>query len=118
MKRINDIKDFQKPCHICHFCPYGVMVEEYPLQELARQYARDHNMWVKFVKDDAIGHGHYEKCSKKDKDAHEDMDNAVRLVDDPYSCDVFGHDCPVYYLAESITERGMTREQTLKMEDN
>ena len=45
-----------KPCHNMGYCPYGQLVEEYPL-------------------------------SKSDR-----------------SCKVFGHDCPVFYLAEFITE--------------
>ena len=48
----------KKPCNKLGFCPYGQLVEEYPLKE------------------------------KVDK----------------VSCDVFGHDCPVFYMAEFIKE--------------
>jgi transposase-like protein len=47
-----------KPCELCNYCPYGQLVEEYPLR----------------------------KNSK-------------------YSCELFGHDCPVYYLAEFVEEK-------------
>lgn len=43
-----------KPCIACKFCPYGAMVEQFPINEER----------------------------------------------DDLSCDVFGHDCPVFYLAE------------------
>jgi hypothetical protein len=47
-----------KPCHKLGYCPYGVLVEEFPL---------------------------------KDKNKK--------------SCKVFGHDCPVFYVAEGNIER-------------
>ena len=48
----------EKPCHKLGYCPYGQLVEEFPL---------------------------------KDK-----RDNV--------SCKTFGHNCPVFYHAEEITE--------------
>jgi hypothetical protein len=48
--------EITKPCHELNFCPYGQLVEEYPL------------------------------------------DNSEM------SCQTFGHNCPVFYLAELITE--------------
>jgi len=47
-----------KPCHMTGFCPYGQLVEAFPLRE-----NRDY-----------------------------------------FSCNLFGHDCPVFYHAESVTE--------------
>ena len=51
------LKD-NKPCHFLSFCPYGQLVEEFPLTE---------------------------KPSK-------------------YNCKVFGHNCPVFYHAEPMSE--------------
>lgn len=51
-----DINKIEKPCHKCEFCPYGQLVEEFPL--------------------------------KRGK----------------YACKVFGHDCPVYYHGEHLSE--------------
>lgn len=48
----------EKLCHLLDYCPYGQLIEEYPIQE-----------------------------------------NESDL-----SCEVFGHDCPVYYQAENICE--------------
>ncbi len=45
-----------RPCHELGFCPYGKLVEEYP------------------------------------------------VTNKGLSCRVFGHDCPVYYLAEGLCE--------------
>jgi len=51
-------KRIKKPCKDCGYCPYGDLVEEYPL----------------------------------------------RQTNNKISCKRFGHDCPVYYLAEKVTE--------------
>jgi hypothetical protein len=48
----------EKPCHILDYCPYGPLVEDFPL------------------------------LRKKDK----------------MSCSVFGHQCPVFYSAESFVD--------------
>lgn len=45
-----------KPCWVLHFCPYGPLVEYYPITE------------------------------------------------SEFSCDVFGHDCPVFYNAEAFED--------------
>ncbi len=47
-----------KPCRICGFCPYGQLVEAFPLK------------------------------SKRNKE----------------SCEIFGHECPAFYLAEPMCE--------------
>jgi len=57
-KKIWKADKIKKPRHKLGFCPYGKLIEEFPLKE---------------------------KC-------------------DEYSCETFGHDCPVYYHAEGICE--------------
>jgi len=52
-----------KPCHMTGFCPYGQLVEAFPLRENK----------------------------------------------DYFSCNLFGHDCPVFYHAESVTENDIDR---------
>ena len=62
-----------KPCKYCGYCPYGQMVEMFPLEEETG----------------------------------------------PRSCEVFGHDCPVYYHAEPLAEddNTVTEEQCLKFDE-
>lgn len=48
-----------KPCKILGYCPYGILVEDFPLKE-----------------------------NRDDK-----------------SCNVFGHQCPVFYIAEGICNK-------------
>ena len=69
--RIHKADEIEKPCHECGFCPYGGLVEEYPL------------------------HPEYD---------HEKVNlNEVNL-NTGFNCLVFGHDCPVFYQGEFITE--------------
>jgi hypothetical protein len=51
-----------KPCHKLGYCPYGAMVEAFPLE-----------------------------------------------IKGELSCIVFGHDCPMYYNAEDLSEFGKKR---------
>jgi len=50
--------DIEKPCHYTGFCPYGQLVEEFPIKQERTEF----------------------------------------------SCNVFGHDCPVFYCAEPLSE--------------
>lgn len=102
MQRIHDASDITKPCYSCGFCPYGTIVEAYPLHVPEQEYAREHGMWVKF----SCG---WIPCAKEDPEATEDINTVIlqNLVDNPYSCQVFGHECPVYYNAEYVSEQEM-----------
>jgi hypothetical protein len=58
LKRGPEVK-WEKPCHKLGFCPYGSLVEEFPL----------------------------------------DTERPTMI-----SCEVFGHNCPVFYCAEDLSE--------------
>ena len=62
-KTIEENLKLGKPCHDLEYCPYGKLIEEFPLRP--------------------------ENRKKKLKNIE---------------CNTFGHDCPVYYMAENITE--------------
>jgi hypothetical protein len=105
--RLWKVGQIEKPCHKCGFCPYGQLVEEFPIYEKAKVYARKHNLWVKWIETPEGRYmGRWEKCDKNDPEKTEDLNVAVELVDDPYSCQVFGHNCPIYYCGEMVTEKG------------
>ena len=57
-KVITNNLDKEKPCHKLGYCPYGAIVEMFPL----------------------------------------------KIKSNKLSCKTFGHDCPMYYNAEDITE--------------
>ena len=98
---IHKPKDVEKPCHLCGYCPYGQLVEEFPIGEEETAYAIKHNKYVKWDKN---ANPKWVKCDKKDKGATPDLNWATGKVKAPYSCKVFGHNCPVYYHAEGFAE--------------
>jgi len=77
---------FGKPCHYTGFCPYGTLVEEFPLHQEATEYAIEHNILA--------------------EDGYPDLNKVIPEHPelDKYSCQVFGHDCPVFYMAEPLAE--------------
>lgn len=87
----------EKPCRKLGHCPYGQLVEEFPLHKKAEKFAIKNNKFVKFEK----GKG-WVTCYKKDKGACPDINWAFGKVKEPYSCNIFGHDCPVFYHAEKL----------------
>ena len=60
---LHDNLELEKPCHSLEYCPYGQLVEEFPLHPKGRE------------------------------------DDLKKI-----ECKTFGHDCPVYYHAEGMTE--------------
>jgi hypothetical protein len=62
-----------KPCHELNYCPYGVLVEYFPLN--------GHQAFFNGVKLDWI-----------------------KPREDAEPCHVFGHECPVYHVAENMKE--------------
>lgn len=110
-KRLHDEQGIEKPCHDLGYCPYGQLVEEFPLHEVARQHAIDSGRFTRWenretgllVEFPGNG-GSWSPCKAEDEGARPDLNWAAQEVDDPYSCKVFGHECPVYYHAEFLAE--------------
>ena len=76
-----------KPCHLLGWCPYGQLVEAFPLLEEAKEYASS-NEW--FTPDGFPDINRVLTCGE--------------FITPEYQCGVFGHDCPAYYLAEAMSE--------------
>jgi hypothetical protein len=96
-----------KPCWELKYCPYGPLVEEFPLHEDESAKAIEKGWYVKFVE----GRG-WEPCGKKDVGAEPDIN---RVFDEfgslnKHSCDIFGHVCPVFFVNEPLTETGELRK--------
>lgn len=103
--KVFKIKQVEKPCHCCGFCPYGQLVEEFPLGIEEEKYAIKHNKYVKWSNPKGFPEdGTWVSCPKTDKGASPDINWASNKVKNPYSCEVFGHECPVYYHAEGCAE--------------
>lgn len=93
--------EVDKPCHSCGFCPFGQLVEEFPLGLKEEAYAIKHNKYVKW---DENANPKWVSCDKNDKGASPDLNWAAGKVKNEISCEVFGHSCPVYYMAEPFSE--------------
>ena len=66
--------DIEKPCIKLRYCPYGQLVEEFPLHH-SEDYSHKE-------------HGEKLSCN---------LDNSDGLMQ-------FGHDCPVHYLMEYLSK--------------
>jgi hypothetical protein len=93
-----------KPCWELKYCPYGPLIEQFPLLEDESAKAEELGWYAKLVK----GKG-WIPCNKKDKGALPDINRVIgefgRLNEN--SCEIFGHICPVFFVNEPLTE---TRE--------
>lgn len=101
-----------KPCKLCGFCPYGQLVEDFPLPDIPRSEAIKHNNYMA----DALAKGVFDKpdpnnpylMTRDEAIAEIENFNPEDYPDNPpvdkMSCKVFGHHCPVYYHAELLAE--------------
>jgi hypothetical protein len=117
-------KDVIKPCKLCGFCPYGQLVEEYPLPPMTRAEMVDHIEYMK----KALSEGVFDEENKKNglplmtrKDAEEEIaefnpeDYPEEKDEDMerMSCSVFGHCCPVFYQMELFAEEDEVTEEEI-----
>lgn len=99
-----------KPCWELKYCPYGPLVEQFPLYEDEAEKAVELGWYVNFVE----GKG-WTPCSKNDIGATPDINRVFLKFGslNDHSCAVFGHICPVFFVNETLTEttelRGITR---------
>ncbi len=84
LKNIPNTK-FPKPCHQLGFCPYGPLVEEFPLHDRESEMALE----IGYVQDNG----------------EPDLNRYISEFGyDIVSCKAFGHACPVFYCGEDVTE--------------
>ena len=98
-----------KPCWELKYCPYGPLVEQFPLNEDESAKAEELGWYAKLVK----GKG-WVPCNKEDKGAIPDINRVIgefgRLNEN--SCELFGHICPVFLVNEPLTETSDFRKVT------
>lgn len=118
-----------KPCKLCGFCPYGQLVEEYPLPPMTRAEQID---WIENIKKKQA-EGVYDEENKKDGLPLMTREEAQKCIDefDPndypekpdeqmekMSCEVFGHCCPVFFQMELFAEEDGVTEEEMDLCDN
>ncbi|MFC1924581.1 HNH endonuclease [Chloroflexota bacterium] len=100
------IKNVCKPCWELKYCPYGPLVEDFPLLGPTRNEAIDHNNFL--IKQLELG-----VYNGKRKLIIEEMVQEFNPNNYPKkhpkcdlekACSVFGHLCPVFFVNEPFTE--------------
>lgn len=103
-----------KPCWEIHYCPYGPLVEDFPLPPMTRSEATEY--FTSRKKD--IESGIYNKDLKLKRRINKEVkdfnpqDYPARISKDilEKKCNVFGHMCPVFFVSEPFTESERARE--------
>ena len=105
------VKNVCKPCWELKYCPYGPLVESFPLLSPVRQEAIEHNSFLI----NQLKKGAY-KGKKKvmfEKEVQEFNPNDYPIKhsksDLEKECSVFGHFCPVFFVNEPFTETNERR---------
>jgi hypothetical protein len=95
-----------KPCWELKYCPYGPLVEQFPLPRIARQDGAEHNEFLKRqLKAGAYDPTHARAFSKQVKDfSASALPERIPEEEGFMSCHIFGHYCPVFFAAEPFTE--------------
>ena len=99
-------KSVCKPCWELKYCPYGPLVEDFPLLGPTRAEATEHNEFLK----EQLAAGAYDDERRevfKREVAEFDASKypvAHNRADVEKSCTIFGHMCPVFFVNEPFTE--------------
>ena len=105
----------RKPCWDLKYCPYGPLVEQFPLLPPGRNGATFHNEYLKScLKKGTIGvepdiKPMTEKTRKLFEHSVANFDPNNYPEETPaeisqWSCSIFGHICPVVFSAENVAE--------------
>lgn len=106
-----------KPCWELRYCPYGPLVEDFPLLPILRADAVKDNEYLQGSLDSGkLGNGKplntkRRRMFKKDIACFRPSDYPESIPDDitMMSCSVFGHICPVVFVNEAFTETSESR---------
>ncbi|MFA5843220.1 MAG: HNH endonuclease [Coriobacteriia bacterium] len=117
------VRDRMKPCWEIDFCPFGPLVEEYPLLpwtvEPVKSTHEELTQRIEEFSCDSCGRGDDVEAWVIDgwrgdieRLAPATEPETIPRVFLTASCKVFGHMCPVYFLAEKHTETDNIRSNT------
>lgn len=108
-----------KPCWELKYCPYGPLVEDSPLLPPTRARAVEHNEYLKeCLRTEVLASGEpLDDARRRLFEAEivefnpEDYPEEIPKEIDEMKCTVFGHICPVVYVAEGLTETAEPRRR-------
>ena len=109
------ISKARKPCWDLKYCPYGALVEQFPLLPLTRDYAIKHKEYIKACLEKGLlgiepnVKPFTEKTRKIFEKEVKEFDLTAYPEEIPseiseWSCEIFGHICPVVFSAEKVAE--------------
>jgi hypothetical protein len=104
-------KNVCKPCWELKYCPYGPLVEQFPLPPIARAEMIEHNKMLKGLLKKGIKDPKRRKTITEMVAGFDPKDYPVvpDRSDDDKACSVFGHYCPVFFVNEPFTETSEQR---------
>jgi hypothetical protein len=101
-----------KPCWELKYCPYGPLVEQFPLPRIIRSDAIQHNEFLR----KQLKAGAYDGWRKRMLSAEvknfdpRNFPEQTPEEEDFMGCHIFGHYCPVFFMGEPFTETGDLRK--------
>ncbi|MCQ2485208.1 MAG: HNH endonuclease [Clostridia bacterium] len=117
--RLNNIC---KPCWELKYCPYGALVEEFPLPPLLVSEHREHIKYLKkCLEKNAMGEyfdipldDKRRKLFQEEVESDDESDFVHKLskFEKEASCTEFGHLCPAYFVSEPFTETSFGRNRS------
>ena len=124
-KVLNDLlHDVCKPCWELKYCPYGSLVEEFPLPPCIKNDYIEHLEYIKKCLELGKYGSDFDRVLDKDRRkwfeedvAHSEESinecvDALSFFEKEASCKQFGHLCPVYFVGELVTETDTTRNRS------
>ena len=108
-----------KPCWELKYCPYGPLVEDFPLLPISIQVAREHQAFLR----ECLKLGRFPDGTRLTAETRLELEQQMesfRPGDYPKiprpiaeaACRVFGHMCPVFEVGEPFTETKDLRHQS------
>jgi hypothetical protein len=100
-----------KPCYELGYCPYGPLVEMFPIVTITREHATRHNEYLSRCLKTGVLEGGQELDEGR-RAMFEQMVGGFDPEEYPVTipdyikdlhCDLFGHVCPVFLSAEDVT---------------
>jgi hypothetical protein len=108
-----------KPCWEIKYCPYGPLVEDFPLLPPTIELGKQHISYAKkCLKTKLLGDGspldeERRKMFEGEVASYNSEDFVKKIPEEVegMACKEFGHICPVFFVAEGFTETSKPRRQ-------
>ncbi len=103
-----------KPCWELKYCPYGPLVEQFPLPPVVRKAAIEHNEFAKGTLKKQAYKGDRKKLFEYEVKTFRPTDYLQKIPKEinEKACKIFGHICPVFFVNEPLTETTEERRIT------